>query len=479
MPLTCVSENPNINKPSNWTDSPTTKQSKPVFVLNGAPISNKPQSLQNLGERVLKENSVKKPLASRAATDYWFANLASENIIGSDTKTSLRYENQTYTQKFIAIHTGIWGDTGLFVSLFLMADNNDMFHIYIPVALTTTAQDENIFLKSWLNTSNRDPLPSGFTINELLTFRGIPSNMVDFAIVNDCLSYFSNNNKVVSHYTLCKFKTRLNLNNGPNQNLIGAWITPARMSVAENPVETTPSTPYRRKTFNQIFNFMLNGIIVNRLDTNMVDNTSKYLNESSTPTSASVPVFYSVNFVDMRMTGKIEDFSVRGTGIKGLKNVKCYPIDLVQQVDDEGNIFIDQSTNKPIDITSVNASQFNNIDPSLGEGAALAAQKNQNWTRFMIVFCVIFGLIAVGILVIIYYYFFKGRSFVVNPTDEPASSLLIPPALLSAGAPPPPPPPPSYVLRVPASAPSNLMPSPPLSPPPPIAAGGSAAGTGL
>ena len=427
MPLTCVSQNPNINKPSIWTDTPSRAQPKANFILNGAPISNKPQSLRNLDERVLKVKTPPTPLESRIADDYWWANLASENIIGSDTKTTLRYEQQTYTQKFIAIHTGIWGETGLYVSLFLMSDNNDMFHIYIPVNITTTPQDENIFLKSWLNPSNTVPLPSGFTTNDLLNFRGVASQMVDFTIINDCLSYSSNNNKVVNHYTLCKFKTSLNLNNGPNQNLIGAWITPARMSVAEIPVETTPTVPYRRKTFNQILNFMLNGIIVNTRDSNTVDNTSTYITESSTPTSGITPTYYSVSFTDMKLAINTNGAGAgagagAGSGINKLQNVKCYPIDLVNQIDDQGNIFIDQNTNKPIDITSVNASQFNSIDPSLGEAAALAAQQNQNWTRFMIVFCVIFGLIAVGIMVILYFYLFKGRSFVVN-TASSASSI--------------------------------------------------------
>jgi hypothetical protein len=424
MPLTCVSTTTtNINKPSSWTDTPTSAQiqAKPVFILNGAPISNKPQSLRNLGERVLKSNSANKPPSERRSDDYWWANLASENIIGSDTKTTLRYENQTYTQKFIAIHTGIWGEPGLYVTLFLMAANNDMFHICIPVSLTTTPQDENVFLKSWLNNSNTDPFPSGFTTNDLLNFRGVasPSPMVDFTIINDCLSY--NNKSNLIHYTLCKFKTRLNLNNGPNQNLVGAWINPSRMSVAELPVESTPAVPYRRKTFNQIFNFMLNGIIVNALDRNMVDNTSKYITESPTPTSGVTPIFYSVSLADMK-SGASSSASGASGSITRLQNVKCYPIDLVQQVDDQGNIFIDQATNKPIDITTVNASQFGLADPSLGaagaagEAAALAARQNQNWQRFMIVFCVIFGLIAVGICVLLYYNLFKGRTYLENPT---------------------------------------------------------------
>ena len=39
--------------------------------------------------------------------------------------------------------------------------------------------------------------------------------------------------------------------------------------------------------------------------------------------------------------------------VRGLQNVKCYPIDLATQIDDNGNIYIDRTTNKPTDTNDV------------------------------------------------------------------------------------------------------------------------------
>ena len=404
MVLTCVSKDQILKKPDTL-DTRTNIQRTLPFTLNGAPILNKPQSLQNLGDRRLKGSAANTPLAKRLAEDYWYANLASENILGSDTNTSLRYENQTYTQKFIAIHQGIWGDitnyTRVYVSLFLMAPNNDMFHIYIPVKLTTSAEDENVFLKAWLNQSFTT-LPSGLTTNALLNFPGTNVNSVQFSTSQFCLSY--NNRKVINHYTLCKFTTALNLN---TTTLSSNWITSLD---SPQPATEGRSTSYRRKTFDDIFNFVLNGILINETDRNLIS-TEQHFFIDSTSQEIVKPIFYQVKSSDMSSSASKNTASC---GVKGLQNVKCYPIDLANQIDDQGNIFIDQSSNKPINIQSLNPSSVTNgnaLSASAAAAAALQVKQNQNDIQFIIIFSVIFGIILIALIALVVY-LWRGKTFV-------------------------------------------------------------------
>jgi hypothetical protein len=386
MPLICVSEDAQLTKTS---DVETNVQIKMPFVLNGSPMTTRPQSLRNLSTYRIKQSSSFKRFDQLNNSDYVLDNLLSENIIGADSNTTLRYESQTYTQKFIAIHSGIWDDRTPAVSIFFTARNDDMFHIYIPLTITgNDSPEENKFLKAWTNSSYT--LPNPFSVNRLLEFS---SENIPFRISNFCLKF--NNAKKINHYTLCKFNTAHILNFQP----ANSWIGSSGLVMTAIPNGDSVSS-YRRTTFNSIFNFMLNGTIVNQDNRNLISSVEHIATSAASP-SVIKPVFYRVTKDQLFTTSK-----TCARGVKGLQNIKCYPLDLASQVDDNGNIFIDQDK-KPIQVKNIGkdnmaAGESSGISP---EQLALDQKENTDFIKYMIIFGVIFGLLIVIVIVFVYYFY--------------------------------------------------------------------------
>ena len=380
MPLNCVSQDTELRKTSNVE---TNIQIKLPFALNGAPMTTRPQSLRNLSTYRIKNS------------DYVLDNLLSENIIGADSNTTLRYESQTYTQKFIAIHSGtigqedIWGETGTAVSIFFTARNDDMFHIYIPVSITsTTSSDENKFLKAWLDPSYT--LPTPFSVNRLLEFIGGDNN-IRFRISNFCLKY--NNLQKINHYSLCKF------NNPHTLKYItgSSWLGENGLTSTQKPTGDSVSS-YRRTKFNDVLNFMLNGIIVDQKNRNLISDV-EHIATSSSSSSAIKPIFYSLTKDQLFTTSKVS-----ATGVKGLQNIKCYPLDLASQVDENGNIFIDQETRKPIQVKNIGSADISAGESAISaEQLALNQKENNDYIKYVIIFAIIFGILIVIVIALVYY----------------------------------------------------------------------------
>jgi hypothetical protein len=439
MPLICVSEDAQLTKTS---DTETNVQIKMPFVLNGAPMTTRPQSLRNLSTYRIKSSSSFKRFEQLNNSDYVLDNLLSENIIGADSNTTLRYESQTYTQKFIAIHSAIWGESGTAMSIFFTAKNDDMFHIYIPLTLTVSASpEENKFLKGWINSSYT--LPNPFSVNRLLEFS---DDNIRFRINNFCLKF--NNAKKINHYSLCKFNNPHTLNYSPTR-----WLDNFGISITSTPTGDSVSS-YRRTTFNAILNFMLNGTIVNQDNRNLIS-TVEHIATSATSPSAIKPVFYRVTKDQLFTTSKS-----CATGVKGLQNIKCYPLDLASQVDDNGNIFIDQDK-KPIQVKNIGkdnmaAGESSGISP---EQLALDQKANNDSIKFWIIFGIIFGVLIVIVIVVVYYFYRQraaASALIASATATAVASSLSPPPSSLAAAPVVVPP----AARAPPAA-SSLAASPP------------------
>jgi len=447
MPLNCVSEDAQLNKTS---DVETNIQIKLPFVLNGAPMTTRPQSLRNLSTYRIKDSSSFKQFYQLNDSDYVLDNLLSENIIGTDSNTTLRYESQTYTQKFIAIHSGIWDDTTPTVSIFFIAKNDDIFHIYIPITLTgSVSSDENKFLKAWTDPSYT--LPSPFSVNRLLEFS---DDNIPFRISNFCLKY--NNAKKINHYSLCIFNKTHKL----NISRTTGWLGPSGLTRTPNPTGDSVNS-YRRTTFNAVLNFMLNGTIVNQDNKNLIS-TVEHIATSATSPSAIKPIFYKVTKDQLFTTSK-----TCATGVKGLQNIKCYPLDLASQVDDNGNIFIDQDK-KPIQVKNIGKDNI-----AAGESSGISAEQlaldqkaNSDYIKYMIIFAVIFGLLIVIVIAVVYYIYRQrvtdaaliasasvASSLAAAPVVAPApaaSSLAASPAAAAASP-----------VAAPAAAPAAALPAAP------------------
>jgi len=468
MPLNCVSEDTQLSKTS---DVETNIQIKLPFVLNGAPMTTRPQSLRNLSTYRIKSSSSFKRFEQLNNSDYVLDNLLSENIIGADSNTTLRYESQTYTQKFIALHSGttdqgdIWGETGTAVSIFFTARNDDMFHIYIPVSITgTTSSDENKFLKAWLDSSYT--LPTPFSVNRLLEFS---ENNVRFRISNFCLKY--NNLKKINHYSLCKF------NNPHTLKYItgSSWLGENGLTSTQKPTGDSVSS-YRRTKFNDVLNFMLNGIIVDQKNRNLISEV-EHIATSSRSSSAIKPIFYSLTKDQLFTTSKVS-----ATGVKGLQNIKCYPLDLASQVDENGNIFIDQETRKPIQVKNIGndniAAGESDLSALSAEQLALNQKENNDYIKYVIIFAVV-SLIMVVLVIAVVYYIYRQRissagliasyqtaAFLAASSSvaAPAAAPVAPPAPGGGGAPAAPVAPPAAPGGAPAPgggrAPAAAAPAP-------------------
>jgi hypothetical protein len=154
---------------------------------------------------------------------------------------------------FAMVHSGFWGESSKrYVSVVLSNSESNIFHLCIPIEYRNTSQDENLFLKYWLRDDSR--VPSGFTFNEILNFRGPNIDKVQFAILQYCLKY----NKTIKSspappYTLCLFKTPLYVNSSDIN-----WIS------------NFPDTMYFKSSFNSIFNYMLKDRVYNHIDSRLV-----------------------------------------------------------------------------------------------------------------------------------------------------------------------------------------------------------------
>jgi hypothetical protein len=416
MPLICVSEDAQLTKTS---DVETNVQIKMPFVLNGAPTRNRPQSLRNLSTYRIKDSSSFKRFEQLNNSDYVLDNLLSENIIGADSNTTLRYESQTYTQRFIAIHSPIWGESGTAMSIFFSARNDDMFHIYIPLTITGSASpDENKFLKAWTDPSYT--LPNPFSVNRLLEFS---DDNIRFRISNFCLKY--NNAKKINHYTLCKFNNPHILNYEPASRWIGS---PGFGLVMTSTPNGDAVASYRRTTFNAVLNFVLNGTIINQTNRNLISSVDHIATSAASP-SAIKPIFYSLTKDQLFTTSKS-----CATGVKGLQNIKCYPLDLASQVDDNGNIFIDQDK-KPIQVKNIRndniAAGESDLSALSAEQLALNQKENNDYIKYVIIFAVV-SLIMVVLVIAVVYYIYRQRISAAALVVAASSLAAAPPAAASS-----------------------------------------------
>jgi len=395
MGISCVSQDSILKKPELF-DFAITQPTSP-FTLSGAPLSNRPESLKNVSEFKRKSTALTNPSAPAYLSDsnYYIVNDDTSNIIGPDTSTSLRYEGNTYTQKFIAIHRSIWlgstdtsSGTDAQVSIFFTDSRGNMFHICIPIVFTEVS--ENLFLKVWLHDAELK-VPGGTTINDLLNF---PQEKVSFATIQYCLQY--NGNRSLNPYTLCYFKTPLAL----NANSVAPWLTKL-LTTYDIPKETETAKKYMRNTFDEIFNLMMLGTVntynTTLLESKLVSN-EQHIESSSNTQSAVKAVFYNVRTSDL--SGKRS--AIQTKGVKGMSNVKCYPIDLANQIDEQGNIFIDENTNKPIDLKSATQPESETIDfdgaSRAAHDAKVAAAQTANSITYILILSII-GILIFGLLI--------------------------------------------------------------------------------
>jgi hypothetical protein len=170
------------------------------------------------------------------------------------------------------------------------------------------------------------------------------------------------------------------------------------------------TTSYMRKTSDAIFNLMMHGqfrYFMRDVKDPRLISVEQHFSDDRTQTAIN-PVNYTVNrelLFKKKTSGSVEGFS----GQINLQNVKCYPINLNTQIDDNGSVVIDQTTKKPVDLKSIDSSMYKSLDPSTAYAANEAAQLNNNTLRYYAILLVV-GLIVLCIVIALIVYVFSARS---------------------------------------------------------------------
>ena len=426
--MACITQDQVLQKPQTF-DFPSFGQESPPFTLNGAPITIVPQSPVGYTEQRRKGTATTDTsilTAYFASDNYYPIKLATENILNGNSGTSLRFNNLSYNHLFTALHAPVWtfnDNNGIQLSLFFTNNQKQIFHICIPVQLNGTSTTENLFLKSWLSGA---PIPSsGLTMNDLLNFRGYEKD-VRFATLSYCLkfNYVGDTQFDLWPYTFCIFNTPLRI----DPNSVPNWLAsdPGLNSVQTVPTPETPMATYRRKTFDEIFNMYFNTrkFIYGTPDP-FVIGSEQHFDNTRTQT-VTVPAYFKC--ITSSLSGKAYTSGQLKDGIRGLQNVKCYPIDLVSQVDKVGNIYIDDQTHKPINIDNV--LKTSNIPLDINNQEILDQQANADKVSNNIIYWLTFFLtlfILTAIIVAIVVFLFRGKSF-SHATVVPMSSVAMPEA---------------------------------------------------
>jgi hypothetical protein len=155
----------------------------------------------------------------------------------------------------------------------------------------------------------------------------------------------------------------------------------------------------------------------------LANSSSKY----PSPTFYSIPVRDLTQLKLVETEGFTDSCTADGTKGRTLDNVKCYPIDLVTQVDANGGITVDEITGKPIDVRP-------NLQHMAAGPAPAQPPSNFNYVGLIII-AVLFALTFLIICVAIYFAF---RNSTVEPAVIVAPTALAGIAALGAtGGPPP------------------------------------------
>jgi hypothetical protein len=398
-----------------WSSQDTQKD--PPFIVSGAPVI-APRSIPfQTVPYMIGLDGLQKPLTRQITVDT--QGLIIDPSLNAGTTLRITNENEIFSLRFIAFHKGLWSDTPQ-VSLFFSGTRDgrtDFAHICIPVIYTTTNENTNQFLNSWLC---NDPVPAGLTLNSILDTNGSKLNVLYY-----CLGGKDSWNSY-----------NLFLNTEPlyvNQNRLPSWIMNDKTFTGS---QWLSKNMYRLKTFSDYYTVAMNVRsrdydFLNWGSISITSDTKTFTSILDTkPQTGITPTYY--NLPQGALSGTSFKKSAKRTLVK--KQIKCYPINLMKDVDKNGNVVIDQNN---VPMSTAEASEQGKevtLDP--------VAVNAQNSTAIL-VFTIIFGIVAVLLTLGLVFYVFTSKAV---PSELPLpESLPAPPmAALSAAAlplPPLPPPP--------------------------------------
>jgi hypothetical protein len=169
--------------------------------------------------------------------------------------------------------------------------------------------------------------------------------------------------------------------------------------------------------------------IVQVIDNHLISAESHFGNATQAQNSIT-PAFFTVKTNLLSGTAYTSDQLKEGK--RGLQNVKCYPIDLANQIDDGGNIYIDENNNTPEDPRTVlrdstyagHPNRSGEIDTEIEIRETSIKRRNRN----IAIFIILTVLLAILVFIIAGYI----ASFVLKPSDLNAPAPVPPTAPAAA-----------------------------------------------
>jgi hypothetical protein len=386
------------------------------FLIQGATTGIPPANPERINTVYTKNNNT--PFYSTTASEYTSTQINTKNIIlndycqGTTLVDMVDEASPRYEFAFAAFHANDLATTSdkhaiQHVVSLVFRNKAAIYHIQIPLVISSTLQpsDVNPLLRCWLDPSVVSK--ESFSMNQLFLFKQAVTVEFDRFVYNQLYNLSStpsvekitNIAKIVGKYTLCIVKTPQFVLNYP--------------SLAKNDLAT----------FSDVFNYVMAEpmhIANPRYPLQRSEDIYMLANSSSkypSPTFYSIPVRDLTQLKLVETEGFTDSCTADGTRGRTLQDVKCYPIDLVTQVDANGGITVDENTAKPIDVRP-------NLQ-HMAAGPAPAQPPSQfNYTGLIIIillFIVAFLIIGVSI-----YFVFR------SSTVPPAVAAIAPTAALGS-----------------------------------------------
>ena len=376
-------------------------------------ITSPPESVTNATSLVAAEYS---------KTSVYLNNILFSDYFGSSTTTVIDLNDPrtpTYTLSFVAIHSNVFPSASASASAsaalsMIFLNNKDVFQIYIPIAFTTGTilGTMNPFLRAWMCGDKGSA--QSFSINDLFVFP--QTTVADF----DYYTFYKNYTATLrGKYTICNFKTSYKvLPMGDINYKNTKWAASI----------TSTGNPQYEFSFNQLFNIALR-------DTFQLT-PKRYpleLSLQSHISNAGVGPYPDKTFYTVAINNLLNIKTQTHSNTIKLNSVKCYPIDLVTQVDETGSIFIDQSTSKPIDIKQQTDIAFASTIPTLSP----ITPTGFSYMNLAIIILIMIVL-CIALITILRYIFSSRASATDSSTDSSASTAPSAPSssLASSSAPP-------------------------------------------
>uniref|UniRef100_A0A6C0L9S6 Uncharacterized protein n=1 Tax=viral metagenome TaxID=1070528 RepID=A0A6C0L9S6_9ZZZZ len=280
-------------------------------------------------------------------------------------------------------------------------NGRDIYHIIIPLYMNNAPiASVNPFLRTWLL---NDKNPTGnYSVNQLFNFSS--TTVAEF----DSFTYTANynqlsTNRFAGRYKLCVFKT---------PHIMPNFTSDVYDQTIFGMSDVYKSAPEFMYTlfwyYDHIFNFAAYG------DMNLAYpsfplqlSPDKHVRQV-TPNSYPLATFYTIP-INFLMNIKIPKDHVRK-----LSSVKCYPIDLVSQMDNGGGIYVDEQTAQPVDLAQVMGADITR--PSVTPIPTTTT--HFNYWNFILALAILFLLILFTYVVITMV--FKHR-MIANPVASEAT----------------------------------------------------------